>query len=90
LLVVVGSGGSASQYAHEVASSIKLPLFWICFVKSMVFGIIVATSGCMHGLRASKGAASVGDAATATVVSSIVWIIAIDGVFAIVLYVLNL
>jgi phospholipid/cholesterol/gamma-HCH transport system permease protein len=89
-LVVLLSGGSVGQYFHEASTSIKLPLFAICFVKTIVFGAIVAISGCMHGLRASKGAAAVGDAATATVVSSIVWIIAIDGVFAVILYVVKL
>jgi phospholipid/cholesterol/gamma-HCH transport system permease protein len=88
--VVLLGGGSATQYFHEASTSIKLPLFAISFVKTMVFGAIVATSGCMHGLRATKGAAAVGDAATATVVSSIVWIIVIDGVFAVLLYVLKL
>jgi phospholipid/cholesterol/gamma-HCH transport system permease protein len=89
-LVVLLSGGSVGQYFHEASTSIKLSLFEVCFVKTIVFGAIVAISGCMHGLRASKGAAAVGDAATATVVSSVVWIIVIDGVFAVILYVVKL
>jgi phospholipid/cholesterol/gamma-HCH transport system permease protein len=89
-LVVLLGGSSLIEYGHEVTTALKLSVFWISIIKSAVFGVIVAMSGCMHGLRAQKGAAAVGDAATATVVSSIVWIITIDGVFAVILYVLNL
>src|SRR5262249_30255999 len=40
-LVVLGSGGSVVQYGHEVSTSIKLSLFGVSFIKSMVFGAIV-------------------------------------------------
>jgi phospholipid/cholesterol/gamma-HCH transport system permease protein len=88
-LIVMANGESIVKYLHEVPTSISLSMFWISFIKSTVFGAVVAISGCMHGLRAQKGAAAVGDAATATVVTSIVWIIAIDGVFAVILNVLK-
>jgi phospholipid/cholesterol/gamma-HCH transport system permease protein len=89
-LIVLLNGKNIVEYLHEVGSAIKLPMFWVSFIKSVVFGVVVAVSGCAHGLRVSKGAAAVGEAATATVVTCIVWIIAIDGVFAVVLYVLKL
>jgi phospholipid/cholesterol/gamma-HCH transport system permease protein len=89
-LLVLLNGQSAKQYLHEASTAIKLSMFWIALIKSFVFGVVVAVSGCMHGLRVNKGAAAVGDAATATVVTCIVWIIAIDGVFALILDVLKL
>jgi phospholipid/cholesterol/gamma-HCH transport system permease protein len=41
-------------------------------------------------MRAGRSAAAVGVATTRAVVSSIVWIIVSDGVFAVVLYVLGI
>ncbi len=89
-LLSMANGQSAIKYMHESATAIKLPMFWISFVKTFVFGAVVAVSGCSHGLRVRKGAAAVGEAATETVVSCIVWIIVIDGVFAVILDILKL
>jgi phospholipid/cholesterol/gamma-HCH transport system permease protein len=89
-LVAVGTGASLVEYTHQARGSIALSTFAIGYVKSIVFGVIVAVSGCVEGLRASKGAAAVGDAATGAVVTSIVWIIAVDGLFAVVLNILKI
>jgi phospholipid/cholesterol/gamma-HCH transport system permease protein len=88
--VAATAGGTIDTYAVQAKGAITLATFWIGFVKSIVFGVVVALCGCIAGLRASKSAAAVGEAATAAVVSSIVWIIAIDGVFALVLNVLGI
>jgi phospholipid/cholesterol/gamma-HCH transport system permease protein len=89
-IVNVAAGASPSEYAHQAKSSITLTTFWIGLAKSVVFGIIVAVCGCIQGLRASRSAAAVGDAATGAVVTSIVWIIAVDGLFAVVLDILKI
>lgn len=47
-------------------------------VKSVFFGIIIATSGCFHGFAAEGGAAGVGRAATKAVVSAAVMILIFD------------
>jgi len=89
--VVFGaSGGSITTYAVQAKGAITLTTFWIGFVKSIVFGMVVALCGCIAGLRASKSAAAVGEAATAAVVSAIVSIIALDGVFAVLLNILRI
>ena len=74
----------------QVQIAASLTTFWIGIAKSVVFGVIVALCGCIQGLRAGGGAASVGNAATSAVVTSIIWIIAVDGIFAVVLEVLKL
>jgi phospholipid/cholesterol/gamma-HCH transport system permease protein len=89
-LVSIGSGSSLMEYARQSKGSIALTTFFIGAAKSAVFGIIVAVCGCIQGLRATRSAAAVGDAATNAVVTSIVWIIAVDGVFAVVLDILNI
>ncbi len=88
-LIAAATGGSFATYAHQAKGAITLTTFWIGFVKSIVFGIIVALAGCIAGLRATRSAAAVGDAATGAVVSAIVWIIAMDGLFAVVLDILR-
>lgn len=50
--------------------------------KSVVFGALIALTGCYHGLTAQRNAAGVGLATTQAVVISIVGVIAIDAVFA--------
>ena len=53
-------------------------------IKAAVFGLTIAAVGCYQGLRTGAGAASVGLSATSAVVTSIVLIVVIDGVFAVV------
>ena len=83
-------GLTSAQYAEEIRESITLTTFWIGIVKSVVFGVLVAMCGCLSGLQAGRSAAAVGEAATRAVVRAIVWVIVTDGLFAIVLYVLDI
>ena len=53
------------------------------FIKSFVFGIIVAVSGCYNWMRCENNAAGVGQATTSAVVSGIMAIIVADAVFAV-------
>ena len=55
-----------------------------------MFGVLVALVGCLRGMQSGRSAAAVGLAATSAVVTSIVLIIVIDGIFAVVLNVLHL
>jgi len=79
-----------TEYSRQTAAAITLTTFVIGLFKSVVFGVVVAVCGCLQGLKANKSAAAVGDAATRAVVTSIVWIIALDGVFAVVLHILDI
>jgi phospholipid/cholesterol/gamma-HCH transport system permease protein len=83
-------GITPQQYFEEIKGSLTLTTFVIGIVKSAVFGVLVAICGCLAGLRAGRSAAAVGEAATRAVVSSIVWIIVTDGVFAVVCYLLGI
>ncbi|HEY3352517.1 MAG TPA: ABC transporter permease [Polyangia bacterium] len=71
------------QYVRQSQGAVTLTVFLLGTAKSLVFGVIVAVAGCDRGMRAGKSAAAVGNAATAAVVTSIVWIIAADGLFAV-------
>src|SRR5262249_14855597 len=79
-----------AQYLSETRRSIPLSTFWIGLVKRATFGVLVAVIGCAEGMRAGKSAAAVGHAATSAVVQSVIWIIAADGLSAVILYFLGL
>jgi phospholipid/cholesterol/gamma-HCH transport system permease protein len=91
--VVVGTGMlslTITQYALETQSALSLSQFAIGFVKSAVFGVLVAVAGCLRGMQASRSAAGVGDAATQAVVTAILYIIVTDAVFAVVLNIVGI
>jgi len=51
--------------------------------KAAVFGLTIAAVGCHHGLETGPGATSVGLSTTSAVVTSIVLVVVIDGLFAV-------
>lgn len=54
-------------------------------IKAMVFGGLIGLAGCLRGLTAGRSAAAVGLATTSAVVTAIVMIVVVDGLFAVVL-----
>ncbi len=55
-------------------------------VKTTLFGVVVSAMGCLHGMQTGTGAAAVSISATRAVVSSIVMIVLVDGIFAYISY----
>jgi phospholipid/cholesterol/gamma-HCH transport system permease protein len=53
-------------------------------LKSVVFALLIGWTGCLRGFQVRGGAASVGNAATSAVVSSIFLIILFDSMFAVI------
>jgi phospholipid/cholesterol/gamma-HCH transport system permease protein len=58
--------------------------------KALIFGMIVASVGCLEGLRTGSGAKAVGESTTRSVVTSIVLIILSDGLFGVAYYYLGI
>jgi phospholipid/cholesterol/gamma-HCH transport system permease protein len=75
---------SLVEYVNETRYAVDLVDCGIGLFKSAVFGALVALAGCMRGMQCGRSAAAVGAAATSAVVTGIVWIIATDGVFALI------
>ena len=75
------------NHAQEItnASDIFIGLF-----KSFVYGALIAGIGTMRGLQTGLGPGAVGIAATRAVVSSIVALVAAEGIFSVLLYFLNI
>jgi phospholipid/cholesterol/gamma-HCH transport system permease protein len=83
-------GLGSTEYFEQTRAAVNLTSFFVGVSKSVVFGILVALVGCLRGMQSGRSAAAVGEAATSAVVTSIVLIIVMDGVFAVMLNVLGL
>lgn len=59
------------------------------WIKACVFGIVVAGIGCLRGMQTANGASAVGNSATSAVVSGMILIVVVDGVFAVIFYFLG-
>ncbi len=76
---------TAGAYISQAVDTLTLfDIFWGVF-KSLFFGLLIAWTGCFRGFQVSGGAASVGQATTSAVVTSIFLIILTDSIFAVLL-----
>jgi phospholipid/cholesterol/gamma-HCH transport system permease protein len=75
---------SLIQYYNETQKAVHLADFSIGLFKSLVFAVLIATAGCMRGMQCGRSASAVGDAATAAVVNSIVYIVIADSVITLI------
>jgi phospholipid/cholesterol/gamma-HCH transport system permease protein len=74
---------SLLQYLEQVRHAATWKDFFVGMIKSPVFAAIIALVGCMHGLKVSGSAESVGKETTASVVKSIFLVLMFDGLFSI-------
>lgn len=77
-------------YVNEVASAVDLTDVLAGLVKTPVFAILIAGIGCLRGLQTQTGASAVGISTTRAVVSAIVLLVAVDGIFAVIYYILDI
>jgi phospholipid/cholesterol/gamma-HCH transport system permease protein len=77
-------------FRHEVESIVDFSDFMAGFVKSFVFAVVIAGVGCLRGLQTGAGASAVGDSATRAVVSGIILLVLVDGVFAVLYFFLDI
>ena len=85
--VVVATGMldvSLMEYMNRTQEAVSLTNFTLGVVKSGLFGVLVAIAGCLRGMQCGRSASAVGEAATSAVVTGIVFIIATDGILAVV------
>jgi len=80
---------SLTTYLRETAHAITLTDIFGGIVKSAVYGVIIAVAGCLRGFQCGDSSSAVGDAATAAVVTGIVYVIVACGIFAFVFNILG-
>jgi phospholipid/cholesterol/gamma-HCH transport system permease protein len=76
-------GVSPLQYFDRVHTAVDMKDLFVGLVKAPVFALIIASIGCMHGLRVKGSAESVGRETTAAVVKAIFLVIVLDALFSI-------
>ncbi len=81
---------SPVEYFNETKHAISLVDCSTGLIKSVVFGVIIALSGCLRGMQCGRSSAAVGVATTSAVVTAIVFIIVFDGLFAVVFEILGI
>ena len=84
LVSTLSLGLSPQVYLQRTVESIKLSGFLLGVLKGSFFGVIIALTGCLRGMQCGSNAAAVGLATTSAVVTGITWIIASDGLFAVI------
>jgi phospholipid/cholesterol/gamma-HCH transport system permease protein len=84
IVTISAFGVSPMQYYNGIQRAVHLPDFAIGLTKSLVFAVLIATAGCMRGMRCGRSASAVGDAATAAVVNSIVYIVVADSLITLI------
>lgn len=71
---------SILEYSHHLLARLRFQDFAVGVGKSVVFGVLVAISGCMRGMQCGRSSQAVGMAATSAVVTGIVMIVCADAV----------
>ena len=77
-------------YLRETIAAVRISDVLQGLFKSVVYGVIVALTGCLYGMRSGRSASSVGLAATSAVVTSIIAIIVADAALVLVIDTLGL
>jgi len=91
-LVVAGSMLDISpvQYLLETRSAVHLNDLFLGLFMSAVFGVLVALTGCMRGIRSGHSASGVGEATTSAVVTGILSIVVATAIITVISYVLGI
>ena len=76
-------GVALPQYIERARDALDIHDLLVGLTKAPVFAVIIAMIGCMHGLRVSGSAESVGRETTRAVVKSIFIVITLDALFSI-------
>jgi len=85
-MVMASLGFPFVTFMNRIRDACDLGDFTGGMIKTFIFGMLIAVIGCLRGLQTKTGASAVGDSATKAVVTSIIAIVVVDGIFAVVYY----
>jgi len=63
------------EYWNHTQNAVRIKYLWVGLIHSLVFGLIIAISGCIRGMKCERSSAGVGEATTSAVVTSITGIV---------------
>lgn len=71
------------EYWRETQDTITIKHISVGLYKSLVFGVLIALTGCLRGIQCGFSSSAVGDAATSAVVTGITSLVVADAIFAV-------
>jgi phospholipid/cholesterol/gamma-HCH transport system permease protein len=86
MITMLAYGIPFINFYNGMLAAVSLEDILSGLVKATLFGVVVSAVGCLRGMQTGTGAAAVGISATRAVVSSIVMIVLVDGIFAFISY----
>ncbi len=90
LVVILSMGYTFTTYINQITASGTYVMLLAGLFKTLFFAVLIAGVGCLSGMRASRGPSAVGDAATTAVVTGIILMIVVDGIFGVIYYILGI
>lgn len=77
------------EYLNHTQVAVKINNLWVGLFHSVVFGLIIAVSGCLRGIQCERSAAGVGEATTSAVVTAITSIVVATAIITFVCQILG-
>lgn len=90
LVVMKTMGYTVDSFVNQLYQAITPKDYLGGLLKVFVFGLVIAAVGCLHGIKTHFGAHAVGRSTTQAVVSSLIMLVVVDGIFALIYYVLGM
>ncbi|MDX2175432.1 MAG: MlaE family lipid ABC transporter permease subunit [Candidatus Sumerlaeia bacterium] len=90
LVVMLSLRFPAVTFWNQVMDTVTMKDLLSGLFKAVVFGFTVSAVGCLRGLQTALGSTAVGVSTTRAVVTSILFIVLLDGLFAVVFYILDI
>jgi phospholipid/cholesterol/gamma-HCH transport system permease protein len=89
-LVIMSLGYPLITYTTHVQDILDLSDVGVGLFKTLVFGGMIGAVGCLRGLQAKSGPGAVGIATTRAVVTAIVLLVVLEGIFSVLLYFMDI
>jgi phospholipid/cholesterol/gamma-HCH transport system permease protein len=77
-------------YYSQTIDAVRLNDMWVGLFMSVVFGVLIAVTGCLRGLQCERSASAVGKATTSAVVTGIVSIVIATAVITVLCNILGI
>lgn len=75
-------GISPLLFLSRIQESVPIEHFFVGMIKAPIFALVIAVTGCRHGLQTGNDVASLGRRVTTSVVQSIFFVVVLDALFA--------
>lgn len=89
-VVILSLGYPLVTYTTHLQAILTVPDVMVGLVKAVVYGMMIGMVGCLRGLQTKIGAGAVGVSTTRAVVTSIILLVILEGIFSVLLYFLEI